>query len=418
MSEPVSEQTDTAPSRRRPTSPGGEGVPATAADASPENPATVENWLEPPANRWAFNHVERLFDTAVIPRGRTACRRFVPAGTKLDEVPIATADGPSTVAEFLARTATDAIVVLRGDQLLFERYYGEAAPDRRHALMSISKSIAGMAAGCLVADGTLDVSAPVRSYVPELASSAYGTATVRDVLDMTAALRYSQDYDDPGSQVQVGDRAAGWRPHHDGDPDGVRAFLAGLAPDGPHGLRFQYCSATTDVLAWVLERAAGRPYPDLLGERIWSRIGAEHDAVITLDPVGAPYACAGIHATARDLARFGRCVLDGGMVAGRQVIPEEWVRTTRRGGRTAVLPDRDLGSIYPHGTYRNQWWAPGDSVGTFFGIGIFGQYLWLDPVRNVVIVKFSSLPHPRDGRAEHAAALAAIAEAVDGAREM
>lgn len=198
----------------------------------------------------------------------------------------------------------------------------------------------------------------------------------------------------------------------------MRAFLAGLAPDGPHGLRFQYCSATTDVLAWVLERAAGRPYPELLGERIWSRIGAEHDAVITLDPVGAPYACAGIHATARDLARFGRCVLDGGRVAGRQVIPEEWIRATRRGGRTAVLPDRDLGSIYPHGTYRNQWWAPGDSAGTFFGIGIFGQYLWLDPVRNVVIVKFSSLPHPRDGRAEHAAALAAIAEAVDGAREM
>ncbi|MFI2259614.1 serine hydrolase [Streptomyces tubercidicus] len=377
-----------------------------------ESPATPENWLEAPANRWAFNHVERLLGTAVIPRGRAGRRRFAMAGTELDEAVIATAEGSSTVAEFLASTATDAIVVLRGEEMLFERYYGEAAPDRRHALMSISKSIAGMAAGCLVADGVLDVSATVEAYVPELASSAYGTATVREVLDMTAALRFRQDYDDPQSQVQTGDRAAGWRPRHDGDPDGVRAFLTGLEPDGPHGRRFQYCSATTDVLAWVLERAAGQPYPDVIGERVWSRIGAEHDAVVTLDPAGAPYACAGIGATARDLARFGRCVLDGGMADGHQVIPEEWIHDTRRGGQAAVLPDRDLGSIHPNGTYCNQWWIPGDSAGTLFGIGIFGQYLWLDPERDVVIVKFSSLPHPRDGRAEHAAALASIAAAV------
>ncbi|MFJ3696311.1 serine hydrolase domain-containing protein [Streptomyces sp. NPDC090052] len=381
-------------------------------NASQEVPATLANWLEPPSNRWAFNHVERLLDTAVIPRGRTRPRRLAAAGTRLDETVIATTGGSSTVAEFLARTATDAIVVLRGDQVLFERYYGEAAPDRRHVLMSVSKSIAGMTAGCLVDDGILDVSATVATYVPELASSAYGTATVRDVLDMTAALRYNQDYDDPRSEVRVGDRAVGWRPRHSGDPDGVHAFLTGLEPDGPHGRRFQYCSATTDVLAWVLERAAGLPYPRLLGERIWSRIGAEHDAVVSTDPVGTPYACAGISATARDLARFGRCVLDGGVVDGVQVIPEEWIHATRRGGLAAVLPDRDLGSIHPNGTYRNQWWIPGDSAGTLFGIGIFGQYLWLDPERDVVIVKFSSLPHPRDGRSEHAVALAAIAEAV------
>ncbi|MCZ1005928.1 serine hydrolase domain-containing protein [Streptomyces lydicus] len=385
-----------------------------------ENPATPDNWLEPPDNHWAFNHMERLLSTAVIPRGRAGHRRFAAAEVELEEAVIATGEGSSTVAEFLARTATDAIVVLRGEQMLFERYYGEAAPHRRHALMSISKSIAGMAAGCLVAEGVLDVSATVETYVPELASSAYGTATVREVLDMTAALRFSQDYDDPRSQVQTGDRAAGWRPQHDGDPAGVRAFLTGLEPDGPHGRRFQYCSATTDVLAWVLERAAGQPYPDVLGERVWSRIGAEHDAVVTVDPEGAPYACAGISATARDLARFGRCVLDGGVVDGRQVIPQEWIHATRRGGRAAVLPDRDLGSIHPNGTYRNQWWNPGDSVGTLFGIGIFGQYLWLDPQRDVVIVKLSSLPHPRDARAEHAAGLAMIAAAVGsghGARE-
>ncbi|MEY9931482.1 CubicO group peptidase (beta-lactamase class C family) [Catenulispora sp. GP43] len=375
---------------------------------------SLQDWLEPPANRWAYNHVESFLPTAAIPRGQGTPRPFTEASVPLEDVEIDMADDRATVAEFLELTQTDGIVVLHGGHIVFERYFGEGRPDRRHALMSISKSIAGMAAGCLVGEGSLDVSAPVQDYVPELAASAFGSATVGQVLDMTAALRFSQEYRDPASEVQALDRAAGWRPRTSEDGS-VRDLLAALKPDGPHGLRTQYTSATTDVLAWVLERAAGQPYAEVISDRIWSRIGAEHDAVVTVDPKGTPYACAGVNATARDLARFGRCVLDGGSVRGTQVIPEAWVRSTRD-GQPEAAPDADFRRVHPHGSYRNQWWITGDAVGSFLGIGIYGQYIWLDPVRDVVIAKQSSLLGPRAQRAEHASALTGIAAAVAARR--
>ncbi|WP_413101139.1 serine hydrolase domain-containing protein [Streptomyces sp. Inha503] len=381
--------------------------------ASP--PPTLGDWLEPPVNQWAFNHVEEFLPTAVISRGRGDHRAFAEAPLPLEDAEVDLAGARITVAEFLERTRTDAIVVLHGEHIVFERYFGEGRPDRRHALMSISKSVAGMAAGCLVDEDRLTLSAPVDSYVPELAASAYGTATVGEVLDMSVSLRFNHDYRDPASEVQALDRASGWRPRDPEDP-AVRAFLARLEPDGPHGRSTQYCSATTDVLAWILERAAGQPYPEVIADRIWSRIGAEHDALVTTDPEGTPYACAGVNATARDLARFGRCVLDNGSVGGTRVIPEAWVRATRAGAPPGVAPDGDFREVHPNGSYRNQWWITGDASGSFLGLGIFGQYLWLDPERNVVIAKQSSLLGPRAQRAEHASSLTQIAAAVAAAR--
>ncbi|MGH3731970.1 MAG: serine hydrolase domain-containing protein [Acidimicrobiales bacterium] len=322
-----------------------------------------------------------------------------------------------SLTEFLDGTSTDAFLVVHAGRIVFERYFGDGGPDTRHVLMSVSKSIGAMAAGCLVTDGLLELSESVSFLVPELATSAYGSASISQLLDMTAALRFSQEYEDPTSEVQAQDRAAGWRPRIDGDAEDSRSFLATLRPAGNHGEEFQYCSATTDVLAWVLERAAKTHYGELLSDRVWSRIGAENDAIVSVDRAGNPYACAGIAATARDLVRFGLCVLDDRRALGAQVFSSALIDATRHGGsRAAIEGHADFAALHDAGTYRNQWWVTGDERGTLIARGIFGQYLWLDPLNDVAIVKFSSQPGPLDDYVAHDVALAQISTLVAESR--
>lgn len=369
---------------------------------------SLDTWLLPPHNRHSLHQVDRLVPVATIARGDRAPRALSPADTshEADHSAVALAPGrEATLLEFLEMTNTDAFIVLRGDQVLYERYFGDNTRESRHIVMSVSKSLCGMLAGILVDDGLLDVDAKTSMYVPELENGSYGGSTVGQLLDMTALPDFDMTYTDPSAEVQAGDRSAGWRPRRDDDADGTRAFLERLQGSGGHGTAFQYCSATTDVLAWVLERAADMPYARLLETKLWQNLGAEDDAVITVDNRGTPYACAGISMRLRDLARFGRLILDDGRIDGRQVIPEEWIRTTAQGG---VFDTSLYGDSTP-GTYRNQWWIPGGSHGSFYAVGIFSQYLWLDPSTGITIAKFSSETGPLNHKSEHLNALHSIA---------
>jgi 6-aminohexanoate-oligomer exohydrolase len=372
---------------------------------------SLETWLQPPENRLALHEVDRLLSTTAISRGdgRTRSLREASAPMILVDPVVAIGEGENRrLSGFLELTSTDAIIVLRGDEILYEKYFGDNGPQSRHIVMSVSKSLCGMLAGTLVAAGELDPDTRTSVFVPELAKGSWGSTTVRQLLDMTAAPDFDMNYLDPSAEVQAGDRSAGWRPRRDGDAAGTREFLEGLRGLGEHGREFHYCSATTDVLAWVLERAAGIPYERLLGERIWSKIGAEADASITVDDHGSPYACAGMCMRLRDLARFGRLILEDGRVSGEQIIPTSWIRETARGGLFETEDEFDRAS----GTYKNQWWVPSDDRGTFYAVGIFGQYLWLDPATDLTIAKFSSQPKPLDHSEEHVFAFRSLSDTV------
>lgn len=355
---------------------------------------TSENWVTPPHHRQGLRRVEQFVRCDLLSRGDGPARD------------LGVAPGPSPVTlEFLEQTSTDAMLVMRGDQIVFERYLGGFEPATRHIVMSISKSFCGVLTGCLVAAGTVEPEAGVSVYVPELAGGSFGGATVRQLLDMTAAPHYDMSYLNPAAEVHAGDRAVGWRPRQPGDVAGVRQFLATLRGAGVHGAGFQYCSATTDILAWVLERAAGCSYQELMTRLIWSRIGAEADAFITVDEFGAPYACAGMGMRLRDLARFGRLVLDG----GQDVIPRGWLEQTMRGGSFGTDAEPDT---IRRGSYKNQWWIPADEHGSVYAAGIFGQYLWLDPATDVVIAKFSAQDCPVPVDARELQALSSIAREI------
>ncbi|WP_214318614.1 serine hydrolase domain-containing protein [Nonomuraea sediminis] len=370
------------------------------------------DWVTPPYHRHGLHQVEHLVPCALLSRGDGPTREFGSADEPLDWSGLALPWGEGAEIsgeEFLARTRTDALLVMRGEQIVFERYVDEFTPATRHIVMSISKSFCGMLAGCLVEEGLIDLASPTSRYVPELADGSFGGAAVQELLDMTAAPHYDMTYLNPDAEVHAGDRAAGWRPRRPGDVAGTRPFLAGLRGAGEHGAGFQYCSGTTDVLAWVLERAAGLDYRELMARYIWSRIGAEADAFITVDEFGTPYACAGMGMRLRDLARFGRLVLDRGYRDGQAVLPASWIEQTRNGGQFNTSEEPDSAR---HGTYKNQWWVPGDDHGSFYGVGIFGQYLWLDPVADVLVAKFSAEDAPVADDSREIQALSAIARTI------
>jgi CubicO group peptidase (beta-lactamase class C family) len=365
-------------------------------------PVTARNWQDPPFNRWAFWHVGDILPTYRVPRGDGLVRPL-PAGAgrpDLTAVPVTRMDGtPGTVGDVLDDTYTDAYLVLQDGELITEWYGPLGAPDRPHALMSVSKSVVGCVAAVLIDRGQLDPDAEVTDYLPELAGSGYAGGLVRHVYDMRSGVRFGEEYANPDSDIRRLDEWVGWFPG-DGEPRGLYRFLATLQAEAPHGERFLYRSAESDVLGWVCERAAGRPMAELISELIWAPMGAEHDAILLHDGVGTAVHDGGLCATARDVARFGQMLLDGGLVpdgAGgtRRVVPPQWLRQ-------AWAVDSDVRSVFaaspaewafPGGWYRHQFWfRPGDYGDVLLALGIHGQMLHVSRRTNTVCVKFSTWP--------------------------
>lgn len=347
---------------------------------------SLDNWQEPSASRWAFRNIEEVLPTASVSQVPVERRGHSVGFVGLGEIP--------GLKDLLDATSTDALVIARGAEILGEYYAPGFGPDDRHLLMSVSKSLCGIVVGTLIDDGLVKPDELASHYVPEFEGSAFGGATVRHLLDMTVAVAYSEEYTDPSSEVQAHDRSGGWRDSREGDPADVYEFLTGLRATGAHGLKFQYCSAVTDALAWLVESVTELRYAEALSERLWSRLGCEREARISVDRGGFAFANGGVSCTARDLSKVGRMMLDGGLAEGARVVSEAWVDETMAGSDPSLTVEAGKREVFPTFTYRNQWWSTGDDRGSVHAVGIHGQYLWLDPMTGTVIVKFSSEPDP------------------------
>jgi len=368
---------------------------------SPPYPAqdlvTLENWQRPPFNRWAFQHVRELIPTARIARGDGTVWDLPRAEQDVTDIRFATQAGELTVGELLDRTYTDGFLVIHRDRIVTERYFNGLRPDVPHLLMSVSKSITGLAAGALASRGALDTASRVESIVPELAGTSFAGATVRDLLDMRAGTRFREDYSDSDAEIAVSDRVYGWTPD-DGKPRPADAleYFATLVNDGPHGGPFRYRSILTDVLGWVVEKARGQRFSDLIASELWQPMGAEYDADITLDAHGNAMADGGISATLRDVGRVGLLALKQGQGCGRQVIAAQWFEDTVKGapdGPEAFRAGDGAGPGYPDGAhYRSCWWVTEPELPMFNAAGIYGQSIFVHGPGEVVVVKLSSWP--------------------------
>jgi CubicO group peptidase (beta-lactamase class C family) len=372
------------------------------------------NWRQPPHNRWAFNHVRELVSTARVAGARRP-RRLQRRTSDLSSLIVAAPDGRTVpLHEVIRLTFTDALMVMQHGTVLYEWYAHADAMREPHVIFSISKSLTGTLAGCLVADGLLDVEAPVAAYVPEVAQSAYGDATVRHVLDMTVSLDFEENYLDATGAFARYRMATGWNPSP--HPADLKSFLAELKRlSRPHGQRFAYQSPNSDLLGWILERAARQPFASLLSARIWQPLGAS-DAEVTVDRLGAARTAGGICMRIEDLALFAEMMRNRGIAGGRPVVPGAWIDNIRTAGNRQAWLDGDLVNLLPAGCYRSQWYQTGNDRGAFCAIGIHGQWIYVDPPAAMVAVKQSSQPTPVDDGLDQLtlAAFAALAQAVSG----
>jgi CubicO group peptidase (beta-lactamase class C family) len=355
-----------------------------------------DTWPEFPQRRWSFSHIRELMPTQVVERGHGAIAELPRAErADIDAVtfePIGRTDA-MTWAQSLDANYTDSILILHRGRIVYERYFGVATPDRPHIAFSVTKSFLATLAATLVDDGKLDAAATVAKYLPELEKSGIGDATIRQLLDMTTGLSYTEDYADPKSPVWDLTRAGGFRvrpPGYSG-PESFFEYFSTLTKARPHGEVFAYKTVNTDVLGAVLRRMTGESLSALLGERIFARLGAEHDAYFTVDPTGVEFAGGGLNLTLRDLARFGEMMRLGGRYNGQQIVPRRVVEDIQRGASREQFAPAGYATL-PGWSYRNMWWISHNEHGAYTARGIHGQGIYIDPAAEMVIARFASHP--------------------------
>jgi len=354
------------------------------------------SWFRFPQARWSFSNIRQLMPTSVVRRGTGAVVALPRAErSDLDAVTFQPIGQTATLtwAQSLAANYTDGILVLHRGQIVYERYFGALSAERQHIAFSVTKSFVATLAATLAAEGTLDERRTVASYLPELQQSGIGDATIRQLLDMTTGLDYTEDYTDPNSPVWMLSRAGGFlaRPADYHGPQSFFDYFKTVTKAIPHGEKFAYKTVNTDTLGAVLRRVSGKSLSDLLHDRIFGRLGAEHDAYFTVDPTGAEFAGGGLNLTLRDLARFGELMRLQGRWNGQQIVPRAVIDDIRKGGDRALFAGAGYKTL-PGWSYRNMWWVSHNEHGAFSARGIHGQAIYVDPAAEMVIVRFASHP--------------------------
>jgi CubicO group peptidase (beta-lactamase class C family) len=348
-----------------------------------------------PKFRWTFSNSRQMGPTTNVSRGVGAVSPLPRAErADLDAVtftPLGKTE-PMTWAQAFNANYTDGIVVLHKGRIVYERYAGALRPEGQHSGHSVTKSFFGTIGAVLVAEGKLDENAKVAQYIPELKDSAFGDATVRQVLDMRTGLKYSENYADPKAEIWDHVRAGGVLPRPPGyqGPQTFYEFLQSVKKEGEHGGAFTYKTVNSDALGWLIRRATGKSVGENLSEHIWSKLGMEQDAYISVDSVGNEFAGGGLNTGLRDLARFGEMMRNDGQFNGQQVIPKAVVDDIRKGGDKTAFPASY--TTIPGASYRNMWWVLHNEHGAYAARGIHGQTVYIDPKADMVIARYASFP--------------------------
>ena len=361
------------------------------------------NYFSFPKLRWTVCHLREFLATEQVSRGIGAP---VPLEYDLDETAIDAlsfkplgGEKAMTWKESLSANYTDGMLILHKGMIVYERYFGCLGEAGKHGAMSMTKSLTGLLAEILVAEGELDDTALVSSIIPELGDSAFGNATVRQVMDMTTGLAYSEDYSDPNADIWKYSAAASPLPKPPGydGPDGYFEYLQTVRPEGEHGEAFHYKTINTDALGWVISRVSGKEVTELLSEKIWSRMGAEQDGYMTVDGKGAPFAGGGLSAGLRDLGRIGQLMLNEGEINGQRLFPSQVVANIRAGGSKEAFAKAGYKAL-EGGSYRGMWWLFHNEHGAFAARGVHGQTIYIDPTADMVIVRFASFPTAKNAK--------------------
>jgi CubicO group peptidase (beta-lactamase class C family) len=368
--------------------------------------------VEPGHTTWNFQHMSELFPTRTVSRSgpvHVLERRLQPLGGVRYEF-----DGAErTIEEFLERSRTAGIVVLAGGDLVFERYRLGADPSTRFTSWSVAKSFVATLVGIARAEGKIaSLRDPIVRYLPELTGTAWDGVSIEHALQMSSGVRFSEVYTDDESDV-VSFVGLSMLTNQMPANEVVKSYPRAAEP----GTVYNYSTVETQVLGWLLREATGMPVSRYLEERLWSRLGMEHDATWIVDrngPDGMEMAGCCLNAALRDWARFGQLHAQDGVWRGERVLAEGWVAEATVPG----APRLAHGAVEPPSPagYQYQWWSLPGHDRAFSAQGVFGQFIYVNPARGVVIAKASVWPEAWnvEYELETWAAFGAIVRALDG----
>ena len=332
--------------------------------------------FEPSKVATNFRQMARIFPTVAIP----ASSRPRP----LSETPsIPVAELAEGLPAFLARSRTTSLLVLHNGRLIHESYYEGYDAQSQATSFSVAKTFVSTLIGIALAEGAIaSLDDPVVSYRPDLAASGFAGATLKDLLQMSSGIAFSEVYDDPTTDAfTIYDRMYA-------EFASIDQVAASFGSAQPAGASFHYASINTHALAMVLEAATGKSLADYLHEKLWEPLGSVSDASWITDVRGGEVGFWGFNARPRDFARLGQLYLQDGVWDGAQLITREWVESSTRAERD----DLQRGRIAGDWGYQHHWWLPRGEYDDFSAIGIWGQFIYVNRDLNLVVVKTSADP--------------------------
>lgn len=330
----------------------------------------------------AFRHFDAILPSRVVRRGGSAAQ-LPRAEGPLDVT--YTLDGKQhPLSDLLEATNATGLLVIKDGKIVFEKYFLGADEHSRFTSMSMAKSFTSTLVGMAIADGKIaNVNRAVTDYVPELKGSGYDGIPIRDVLQMSSGVKFSEAYNGTDDLSNM------WTQCVEENKQSLDDYARSLAREEPAGKRFYYRSIDTQVLGWVVRSATGEHLADYLSRKLWQPMGAESDASWIVDGSGAEASFCCIQATLRDYARFGMMFLNRGKANGNQIVPASWVTEATTPDAAQVQPGK-LMPAFPLG-YQYQWWTfAGGLDHPYAAEGVFFQFIYIAPHDNVVIVKTSA----------------------------
>ena len=355
-----------------------------------------------------FINMGNLFTTSEsFPRSTKA--KAIPKSNEMFSLPESYEfDGETQNLEnALKHFKTDGLLNIKNNKVIYEDYFNGNTPTSKHISWSVAKSFLSALVGIAIRDGLIDdINDPITKYLPDFKDTGYDGIKIKNILQMSSGVLFNEDYADPNSDINKFGRAVA-------AGTSFRDFAKTLTNHKEQGTYNHYVSIDSQMLGFLLVEVTGMPLREYLHEHIWEKIGMEDSAYYLSDNEDVDMALGGLNATLRDYAKFGLLYLNNGRWDDEQVVPSAWVDASHNMDAPHLQPGVNDLSSSAWG-YGYQWWVPGFPDTDYTASGVYNQYIYIDPLSNVVIAKTSSnhrfTSEKEYSKAAHVAMFRAIAK--------
>ena len=363
-----------------------------------EYQVTLDNWRKYPFNSWSFVNVRNLIPTSPIynnPDKEVILQKQL---IDIDDLVIDHKNTSYKLKEIFKICDTDAFLVMHKGKIKFEFYDKFTRFNTPHIIFSVSKSLTSLLTGILVEKKVININNYISHILPETKGTAYEDATVRNVLDMSIASGFIEDYSGQAEIFKKYRSSTGWdlpETNSTQTVKGLHDFLCSMPKSNQkHGKKYHYCSPHSDLLGWIIERASGENYSKIMADLLFKKAGINHEANVTVDKWGASRAAGGISVSPYDLLLLSELVRNHGSNKNGQVIPAAWIEDFVNNKNNNSYLNQDNLERFPNGNYRSKWYQTGFKDNEYCAIGIHGQNIWINPQKEITIVRMSSASDP------------------------